>query len=108
MKIILGNYANIKLPETTHPFPRFYPSELQHNWLCSMKFYMIYFNITQPAQKPVFPVYAIVTSDFVLNSNKKLFREISSFFGDDYDNYHLLEIYMPGSLVEIYRRFWER
>jgi hypothetical protein len=73
MKII-PNYENIELPETTHPFSRFYPSELKHNWLCSMKFCMIYFNITQPAHLPMFPVYVIVTSDFVSNSNKKLFR----------------------------------
>jgi len=49
---------------------------LKNNWLCSMKFYTIYFNITQQAYVLIFPVYNRVTSDFVLNSNKKLFREI--------------------------------
>jgi hypothetical protein len=59
MKII-PNYANIKLPETTHPFPRFSSSELRHNWLCSMKFYTMYFNITQQtAHTPMFPVFII-------------------------------------------------
>jgi len=73
MKII-ANYANIKLPGTPHPFLRFSSSDLKHNWLHSMKFYTTYFNITQPAYVLIFPVYVTVTSDFVLNSNKKLFR----------------------------------
>jgi len=46
---------------------------LKNNWLCSMKFYTIYFNITQPAYVLVFPVYTIVTSYFVWNSNKSCF-----------------------------------
>jgi hypothetical protein len=66
MKII-PNYANIKLPKTPHHFPRFSSSELKHDWLCSMKFYTIYFNITQPAHILLFSVYIIATRDFVFN-----------------------------------------
>ena len=71
MKII-PNYANIKLPETPRPFPRFSSRELKHNWLCSMKFYTIYFNIIQPAYILVFPVYIIVPILFRFKQQQKV------------------------------------